>query len=113
MEVRQRLVTLSILFALTTMCVDAQRLDSLSANQTDQALSGTIRVWGNDRMDTLMKYWQEGFKKHHPGVQFENKLIGTGTGMAGLYTGVADLSSMGRDATASEVMAFEWVFKYK
>ena len=33
--------------------------------------------------------------------------------MAGLYTGVADLALMGRDATASEVMAFEWVFKYK
>jgi phosphate transport system substrate-binding protein len=101
------------MFALTTMCVYAQKLNSLSASQPDQPMSGTIRVWGNDRMDTVMKYWQEGFKKRHPEVRFENKLIGTGTGMAGLYTSVADLALMGRDATASEVMAFEWVFKYK
>jgi phosphate transport system substrate-binding protein len=111
--VKSRLLTLSIIFALSAVCVDAQKLNSLSVSKTDQTLAGTIRVWGNDRMDTLMKYWQEGFRKRFPGVHFENKLIGTGTGMAGLYSSVADLALMGRDATASEVMAFEWVFKYK
>ncbi len=64
-------------------------------------------------MSTVMKHWQEGFEKHHPDVRFETNLIGTGTGMAGLYTSVADVALMGRDATPSEIMAFEWVFKYK
>lgn len=39
--------------------------------------------------------------------------MGTGTAMAGLYTGVADLAFMGRPATPKENMAFEWVFRYK
>jgi len=98
---------------LSAASLIAQKTNSLPRYQTDQTISGTIRVWGNDRMSTVMKHWQEGFEKHHPDVRFETNLIGTGTGMAGLYTGVADVALMGRDATSSESMAFEWVFKYK
>jgi phosphate transport system substrate-binding protein len=64
-------------------------------------------------MATLMKSWQEGFRRYHPAIRFETKLMGTGTGVAGLYSGVADLALMGRDITPTEVMAFEWVFRYK
>ena len=109
----QRLLTLSITLALAAASIIAQKVNSLPRYQPDQTISGTIRVWGNDRMDTLMRYWQEGFRKTHPNVHFETKLIGTGTGMAGLYTSVADVALMGRDATSSEIMAFEWVFRYK
>jgi len=81
--------------------------------QSGQVLTGTIRIWGNDRMEALMKYWQKGFRKHHGDVHFETNLKGTGTGIAGLYTGVADLALMGRAATSKEVQAFQWVFRYK
>ncbi len=64
-------------------------------------------------MQVLMNYWQSGFMKHHPGIRFKMNLLGTGTAMAGLYTGVADIALMGRESTAKEVQAFEWVFKYK
>jgi len=100
------------MFALVVVCVNAQKVVSPSS-LPEQSLSGTIRIWGNDRMDALMKQWQAGFREHYPNVRFETRLIGTGTGMAGLYTNVADIALMGRDATPSEVMAFEWVFKYK
>jgi phosphate transport system substrate-binding protein len=33
--------------------------------------------------------------------------------MAGLYTGQSDITVMGREATESEVKAFEWVFQYE
>src|SRR5262249_28752100 len=49
----------------------------------------------------------------HPRIRFETNLLGTGTAMAGLYTSVADIALMGRESTAKEVQAFEWVFKYK
>ncbi len=64
-------------------------------------------------MQALMKYWQTGFIRHHPRIRFETNLLGTGTAMAGLYTSVADIALMGRESTAKEVQAFEWVFKYK
>ncbi|MDT5158014.1 MAG: phosphate transport system substrate-binding protein [Acidobacteriota bacterium] len=101
------------MLVLAATCVRAQSLDSTPQYQPGQTVSGTIRVWGNERMATLMKYWQEGFHKYHRDVQFETRLIGTGTGMAGLYTSVADLALMGRESTSSESMAFEWVFRYK
>jgi phosphate transport system substrate-binding protein len=33
--------------------------------------------------------------------------------MAALYTGQADVALIGRDATANEVKAFEWIFRYQ
>jgi hypothetical protein len=38
-------------------------------------------------------------------------MTGSDTGMAGLYTGEADIALLGRPATASELQAFEWVFR--
>jgi phosphate transport system substrate-binding protein len=110
---KQRYLSSFILIALTALNCRAQDINSLPRYQSKETVSGMIRVWGDDRMETLMSYWQEGFRKFHPDVRFETKLMGTGTGMAGLYTGVADLALMGRDSTSSEIMAFEWVFRYK
>jgi phosphate transport system substrate-binding protein len=64
-------------------------------------------------MANVVQSLDEGFQKHQPNVRFETKLMGTGTAMAGLYTGAADLAFMGRAATPKEIMAFEWVFRYK
>jgi len=111
MSTLQRFLMVSVVVAFPTMCVRAQNF--LPSYHSSQTITGTIRIWGNDRMEILMKYWQEGFRRHHPDVRFETNLIGTGTGMAGLYTSVADLALMGRASTAKEIQAFEWVFRYK
>jgi phosphate transport system substrate-binding protein len=76
-------------------------------------ISGIIRIWGDDQMQSVVRLWATGFRHYQPQAKIQANLFGTGTGMAGLYTGVADLAFMGRKATAKEVMAFEWVFKYK
>lgn len=110
---KQRYLKSLILIALIAPSCRAQDINSLPPYQSKETVSGTVRIWGDDRMEILMSYWQEGFRKFHPDVRFETKLMGTGTGMAGLYTGVADLALMGRDSTSSEIMAFEWVFRYK
>jgi len=86
---------------------------AVPAYQLERQISGTIRSWGNDRMKALMTRWEEGFMKHHPAVRFETTLHGTGTAIAGLYTGVADVALMGRSANSTENMAFEWVYRYK
>lgn len=38
-------------------------------------------------------------------------MTGNDTGMAGLYTGEADVALLSRAATSSELQAFEWVFR--
>jgi phosphate transport system substrate-binding protein len=75
--------------------------------------SGTIRVWSNEAMRAVVVRWQQGFSRHHRGVTVVDTPIGTDVAMAGLYTGRADVALMGREATASEVQAFEWIFRAK
>jgi phosphate transport system substrate-binding protein len=75
-------------------------------------LAGAIRIWGDPHMGGVLKNWQDGFRRHHPEVQFEATLKGTDTAMAGLYTGVADLALMGREADTTETMGFAWVLKH-
>ena len=77
------------------------------------AQTTVIRSWGNEEMSGVLDRWQAGFRKTHPGVQFENKLMGPASAMAGIYTGVADLAWMGHELRTEESMAFEWVFQYK
>lgn len=64
-------------------------------------------------MRDILKAWQKAFQRYHPEIAFADTLNGSGTGMAGVITGVSELSLMGRPATANEVMGFEWVFRYK
>jgi phosphate transport system substrate-binding protein len=72
-----------------------------------------IRSWGNDAMGGVMAALQDGFRRYHPEMTFQNTLYGSGTGMAGIITGVSGLSLMGRPMTANEVIGFEWVHRYK
>ncbi len=103
----------SILLALMAGSLAcAQSPDSLSPYQAEQEISGTIRTWGSVQMGDLLQYWQKGFSKHQPGVQFENHLKGAVSAIAGIYTGVADLA-ISREIWPVETMAFEQVLGYK
>src|SRR5258708_23405816 len=84
----------------------------LPSYRAEEKVTGTIRVWGDENMAVLLKAWSEGFRKRQPGVAFETKLKGTVTGVAGLYTGVADIALMGRDIWTAETMGFTWVLKH-
>jgi phosphate transport system substrate-binding protein len=75
-------------------------------------LDGVIRVWGNPDFRTLGRKWAERFRASHPRDRVALHMTGNDTGMAGLYTGEADVALLGRAATDSEVQAFEWVFRH-
>jgi phosphate transport system substrate-binding protein len=47
-------------------------------------------------MATLMKYWEDGFRKYQPNVWFEDSLRGTASAQFGLQVNVADLALSGR-----------------
>lgn len=73
---------------------------------------GVVRVWGNPRLAALARRWAKGYRIDHPRLRVELHMSGSDTGMAGLYTGEADVALLGRAATDSEVQAFEWVFRH-
>jgi len=74
---------------------------------------GTLRIWGHPQAEQWLSQQAERFARRHPGIRIETNLTGSDVGMAALYTGQADIVLMGREATASEVQAFEWVHRYR
>ena len=86
------------------------------ASNTPHAES-TIRIWGHghngqDYIQTLLTAWQNGFAKTHPGITFEDHLYGNASGLGGVYTGVADLALLDREASFIEVDAFQQATGY-
>jgi len=73
----------------------------------EHPVSGTIRSWGHFGMIDLMNAWEEGFRKHHPEIIFEDHLVNTALGMPGLATGVADIGLIGREPYRVELMAYQ------
>jgi phosphate transport system substrate-binding protein len=64
-------------------------------------------------MRAVVMRWQEGFRKYHPNLIMTTNHTGTDVAVAGLYTDSADIALLGRDPTASELQAFEWIFRYR
>ena len=81
------------------------------ASSPGHPLNGVIRVWGNPGFQTLARQWARNFRAGHPQDRIALHMTGSDTGMAGLYTGEADVALLGRPATDSELQAFEWVFR--
>jgi phosphate transport system substrate-binding protein len=43
---------------------------SIPGYRPEQTVSGTIRIWGDEHMADVTKYWAEGFRKFHPQIKF-------------------------------------------
>jgi phosphate transport system substrate-binding protein len=87
-------------------------LSSLPEYVPTRKMSGTIRQWGSNYLadSMLERYLEDGFRKYHPDVQFEDNLSSTFIGIAGLYTKRADIAPMGRRATWDELQGYQRVF---
>ena len=91
----------------------AQNVDALPPYQPTQRLSGTIRSWGHGFLRPMMKLWEDGFQKFHPGIRFEDKLVSSASAIAGLYAERADLGVLAREITPPEVAAYEKITHQK
>jgi len=72
-----------------------------------------IRTRGDRPMRRTMQAWESAFRRRHPDVHFEDTLLGSATGMAGITTGSSDLALLGRPVKPNEVIGFEWVWRVK
>jgi phosphate transport system substrate-binding protein len=106
-----------VLILFSTARVYGQNLETLRHYQPGQNVAGAIRVWGHgsfkrDFMGSLMKYWEEGFRKYQPQIQIENRMYGTASAIGALYTGAGDLAILGEEIHPAAAAAFERVMGY-
>jgi phosphate transport system substrate-binding protein len=87
-------------------------LSSLPLYKPERKVSGTIRQWGSNYLadSPLGDELEKAFRKYQPEIKFEDNLKSTFIGMAGLYTGRADMSAMGRRPSWEELMAYQRIF---
>src|ERR1700730_13390401 len=79
-------------------------LSGLPAYQPTRKVTGTIRLWGSNYIvdGSLGRYWEEAFKRYHPGVKFDYHMKTTLAAVPSLVFGVADIG-IGRKITFSEL----------
>ena len=116
-----RILRVGLLATLSFACLPspAQSADLPPPYQPRESVTGTLRIWGHGSLggvtefvEGLTRAWEEGFKKFHPGIKFENRLHGTASAIGALYTGTGDLALMGREIWPPEIAAFKEVRGY-
>ena len=110
MSLRPLLRTLPLLLGASSLALAQTTAPPVTARPAD---THVIRSRGNRAMKRTMQAWEAAFRKQHPEVSFQDTLIGSATGMAGITTGASDLTLLGRPVTANEVIGFEWVHRVK
>ena len=98
----------ALLFAGLAAVASAQ-----STFEPHPVAAGTLRIWGDASMSSVVLRWEERFYRYHPEVKFETRLMGTDTAMPGLYTGVADIALFGRESNQTEDDGFLHTLQYK
>jgi phosphate transport system substrate-binding protein len=86
-------------------------LDGLPHYQAGQVASGTIRNFGFGLGGVLVS-WEEGFRKIHPDVRFEDHLPTSDAAIPALVTAVTDLAPDGGEATLTETLSFFETYGY-
>jgi phosphate transport system substrate-binding protein len=86
-------------------------LSDLPSYKAEQVVSGTIRNFGFG-LGGVLKLWEEGFRKLHPGIRFDDKLPTSDAAIPALVTGVTDLAPDGGEATLTENLSFFETYGY-
>ena len=108
-----RLVTTIAFLGLAFAPAHAQDPGALPRYQPQQPVTGVIRSWGHGYLRAMMGYWEEGFRKFHPDVRFEDTLVSSAAAMAGLYSDRADIGVLAREITLPEIAAYEKMTRQK
>ena len=75
--------------------------------------SHAVRLWTSDALRATALRWSDGFRRQHPQAAVAVSAPGSDVAMAALYTCDADVALIGREPTASELQAFEWIHRYQ
>ena len=84
---------------------------ALPAYQAQTEVSGVIRNHGF-ALGGVLQQWEEGFRKSHPDIRFEDHLPTSDAAIPALITGAADLAPDGGEASLTETLAFYETYGY-
>jgi phosphate transport system substrate-binding protein len=87
------------------------RAADLPAYQPEQQVSGVIRNYGFG-LGGVLKLWEEGFRRIHPAISFDDKLPTSDAAIPALVTGVTDLAPDGGEPAITEALSFFEVYGY-
>lgn len=80
-------------------------LDDLASYEPALPVTGTIRSYGFG-LGGVLEQWQEGFRKIHPDVVFDNNLPTSDAAFPALVTRVTDLGPNGSEPAITEALSF-------
>jgi phosphate transport system substrate-binding protein len=103
-------VALALAFVAPAACA-AFHAEELASYQPAGKVTGTIRNYGFG-LGGVLKLWEEGFRRFHPGVTFDDKLPTSDAAIPALVTGVADLGPDGGEPAITEALSFFEVYGY-
>jgi phosphate transport system substrate-binding protein len=83
-------------------------LSGLPDYQPSFKVTGTVRLWGSNYIvdGNIGQYWEEAFKKYHPGATFTYHMKTTIAAVPSLVFGVGDIG-IGRKITFAELLMFQ------
>jgi phosphate transport system substrate-binding protein len=99
--------------ALCACCVYAGAMPQSAKFEAQRVPAGTVRISGDRYMASIVRAWEEHFRRYHPEVQFETRLMGSDTAMSGLYNNTADVALLGRESNGTESDGFLHTLQYK
>lgn len=100
--------------AFITASLATAAAPEIDATRNAQVDSGrTLRIWGDVAMQSTVLAWEEHFRRNHPDIRFENRLMGTDTAMSALYNGNADIALLGRESNTTENDGFLHTRQYR
>ena len=97
---------------LVAVPLRAQDPGPLAPYQPPPNRAPVVRLWGDRFMSALARNWATEFHATHPELTVETNLVGDGTGMPALYTGLADVALFGRDLITTDSDGFAHVLNY-
>jgi phosphate transport system substrate-binding protein len=98
-------------FAFSPGVAAQSPLSDLPQYKPERIVTGTIRNFGFG-LGGVLKLWEEGFQKIHPGIRFDDKLPTSDAAIPALVTGVTDLAPDGGEATLTENLSFFETYGY-
>ena len=85
---------------------------AVSAHAADAHLAGSLTTVGSDTASALLTRWAAAFRTQHPAVRMQVQAAGSASTPIALIEGAADLGSMSRPMSASEIDAFRERYGY-
>jgi phosphate transport system substrate-binding protein len=114
MLLHQGASALVALLVASSVCADVPDefdLQPLPHYEAAQSVSGAIRNFGFG-LGGVLAEWEQGFRKLHPAVTFEDHLPTSDAAIPALVTGVTDLAPDGGEATLTENLSFFETYGY-